>query len=107
LSSYLHFHLSISDDRVLKKLKEFGPSMIDIEIHSLSPEGGGSVHLMCQFLKFIEYVLSTNKNFELAQAYVGLFLKVRIKVLPLVLLASIAFTITPKFGSGGLQVFER
>ncbi|XP_064624692.1 WD repeat-containing protein 36-like [Lineus longissimus] len=68
-------------EAVLNKLKECGPSMIDMEIRSLSPEGGGSVHLMSQFMKLIEYVLSTNKNFELAQAYVGLFLKVHTELI--------------------------
>ena len=60
----------------MSRLKELGPSAIDVEIRSLSPEGGGDVELMGHFMKFIEYVLSTNNNFELVQAYLGLFLKV-------------------------------
>lgn len=61
---------------VIEKLKSFGPSMIEFEIKSLAPEGGGTVALMLQFLKCIEFMLQSNKDFELAQAYLGLFLKV-------------------------------
>lgn len=57
-------------------LKEMGPAAIDIEVNSLSPEGGGSVDLMLKFLNMINDVLGSNKDFELAQAYLALFLKV-------------------------------
>lgn len=60
---------------VVEKLKCMGPSMIDFEIKSLSPEGLGSVDVMLQFLKCIEYMFGTNRNFELAQAYLGVFIK--------------------------------
>ena len=62
---------------VLSHLKELGPSAVDVELRSLSPEGGGSVDLMAQFLTFIDHVLSTNSDFEITQAYLGLFVKVR------------------------------
>lgn len=58
-------------DHIIK----IGPSMIDFEIKSLHPDGGGSVCLMLQFMKMIEYMLNTNLNFELAQTYLGVFLK--------------------------------
>jgi U3 small nucleolar RNA-associated protein 21 len=60
---------------LVAKLKAMGPSMIDFEISSLAPEGGGSVDLMLLFMKLIESMLISNKDFELAQAYLGLFLK--------------------------------
>lgn len=60
---------------VITTLKQYGPSMIDFEIKSLSPEGGGNVDVMLQFLKCIEYMLQSNKDFELAQAYLSVFLK--------------------------------
>ncbi|EEZ98071.1 WD repeat-containing protein 36 [Tribolium castaneum] len=60
---------------VIEKLKSFGPSMIDFEIKSLAPEGGGSVEVMLQFLKSVEFMLKSNKDFELAEAYLGVFLK--------------------------------
>ncbi|RZC37447.1 WD repeat-containing protein 36, partial [Asbolus verrucosus] len=62
-------------DLVIEKLKSFGPSMIDFEIKSLAPEGGGSVQVMLQFLKCVELMLKSNKDFELAAAYLSVFLK--------------------------------
>jgi U3 small nucleolar RNA-associated protein 21 len=52
-----------------------GPSAIDMELRSLSEEMGGSLELMESFLLFVLYVLSTRKNFELANSYLALFLK--------------------------------
>ncbi|XP_063909551.1 WD repeat-containing protein 36 [Zophobas morio] len=60
---------------VILKLKSFSPSMIDFEVKSLAPEGGGSVEVMLQFLKCIEFMLKSNRDFELAEAYLGVFLK--------------------------------
>ncbi|CAH0553974.1 unnamed protein product [Brassicogethes aeneus] len=60
---------------VVAKLKSLGPSMIDFEVRSLSPEGGGSIEVMLQFLKCVEHMLKTNQDFELAEAYLGVFLK--------------------------------
>ena len=59
-------------------MKSLGPSAVDVEIRSLAPEMGGSVEIMCNFLLFVQSVLQTNKNFEIIQAYLGLFLKVNI-----------------------------
>lgn len=61
---------------VVQKLKSLGPSMIEFEIKSLEPEGGGSWDIMLQFLKTIEFMLKTNKDFELAQSYLSIFLKI-------------------------------
>jgi len=61
---------------MLKSFMEKGPSAIDMEIRSLSPEGGGSVSLMCQFLDMLKAAIRSNANFEAVQAYLGLFLKV-------------------------------
>ncbi|KAK3793159.1 hypothetical protein RRG08_024990 [Elysia crispata] len=61
---------------VLAYLKEMGPSKIDSEIRLLSAEEGGSTEVMGYFLKFIEAILQSNKDFELAHAYLALFLKV-------------------------------
>ncbi|XP_074033556.1 WD repeat-containing protein 36 [Leptinotarsa decemlineata] len=60
---------------VIDKLKTFGPSMTDFEIKSLSPEGGGSVEVMLQFLKCLEFILKSNKDLELGEAYMSVFLK--------------------------------
>jgi U3 small nucleolar RNA-associated protein 21 len=56
-------------------MKAMGPSAIDIEIRSMSVEMGGSIDLLQIFLQFILYLLSTKKNFEIANAYLALFLK--------------------------------
>lgn len=56
-------------------LKSLGPSMIDFEIKSLHPIGGGNYEIMLQFLKMIVFMFNTNKNFELSESYLGLFLK--------------------------------
>ena len=61
---------------VIEYMKTLGPSAIDVEIRSLGPEGGGSETVMGIFLTFIKVTLKTRKNFEIAQAYLGLFLKV-------------------------------
>ncbi|XP_017774873.1 PREDICTED: WD repeat-containing protein 36 [Nicrophorus vespilloides] len=72
----LHKTIESNDfSAVVLKLKTFGPSMIDYEIKSLSPEGGGTVDVMLQFLKLIEFMLKSNKDFELAESYLGVFLK--------------------------------
>ena len=62
---------------MIEYLKTLGPSAIDLDIRSLTPEAGGSVGVMTTFLKFIRAVLQTKRNFEIAQAYLGLFLKVQ------------------------------
>lgn len=57
-------------------LKDLGPSNIEIELRSLAPEGGGSVEVMLSFLRMIGMMLNKKYNFELAQAYLALYLKV-------------------------------
>lgn len=57
-------------------LKGMGPAAIDVEINQLAPEGGGSVTLMLKFMKMIDSTFKSNRDFEIAQAYLGLFLKI-------------------------------
>lgn len=57
------------------------PSMIDYEIRSLSPLGGGSIGLMVKFLEMIVAMFNTNESFELAQSYLALFLKVHEEII--------------------------
>lgn len=61
--------------QLIDKFKSFGPSMLDFEVKSLSVDSGGNVKVMLQYFKFIEFMLKSNTNFELAEAYMGLFLK--------------------------------
>ncbi|ALC46221.1 CG9799 [Drosophila busckii] len=56
-------------------ITQLGPSMIDFEIKSLHPDGGGTTLAMVQFLKLIEFMLNSNLNFELAQSYLSVFLR--------------------------------
>ena len=53
-----------------------GPSAIDIEFRSFSVEMGGSIEIINKFLQFIIYLLTTKNNFELANAYLSLVLKI-------------------------------
>ncbi|KAH0628125.1 hypothetical protein JD844_008892 [Phrynosoma platyrhinos] len=57
-------------------LKDLGPSNIETELRGLSSDGGGSIEVMQSFLRMIEAMLNTKRDFELAQAYLALFLKV-------------------------------
>lgn len=59
----------------INHLMTLNPSMIDYEIKSLAPLGGGSISLMEKFLRMIIEMMSSNLNFELAQSYLALYLK--------------------------------
>ncbi|NWI18602.1 WDR36 protein, partial [Crypturellus soui] len=65
----------------LSLLKNLGPSSIEVELRGLAPEGGGSVEVMLSFLRMIGMMLTKKYNFELAQAYLALFLKLHLKIL--------------------------
>ena len=54
-----------------------GPSAIDVELRSMSIDMGGTVELMNKFLQFLLFVFKSYKNFELANSYLALFIKVR------------------------------
>ena len=60
----------------MEVLKDKGPSQIDTEIRCLAPEGGGSVAVMVHFLHMVDWAMRTCRDYELAQAYLALFLKV-------------------------------
>lgn len=57
------------------QLKVMGPSALNYEIRSLSPEAGGTYELMVKFLELLRQVCENNKDFELTQSYLGVFLK--------------------------------
>lgn len=65
----------------IKYITSLNPSMIDYEIRSLSPLGGGSITLMAKFLETIIEMFNSNQSFELAQSYLALFLKVHEEVI--------------------------
>lgn len=68
-------------DVCILKLKEMSPAAIEAEVSSMSPDVGGSYDVMKQFIKLIDTMLKSNKDFELAQAYLGLFLKTHTKII--------------------------
>lgn len=62
-------------DDCVTHITSLGPSMIDFEIKSLSPAGGGNLTILLQFMRMIAYMFDSNLNFELAQSYLAVFLK--------------------------------
>lgn len=69
---------SAKSDKFIKCVEHItalGPSMIDFELKSLDPQSGGSLQVLIQFMKMIEYMFDSNLNFELAQSYLAVFLR--------------------------------
>ena len=64
----------------MQVMKGLSPAVIDTEIRSLAPDNGGSLEWMEHFMQFMLSQLKTNQNFELVEAYIGLFLKVGVTV---------------------------
>ena len=70
--------LSAENDQfndVVEKLKSMGPSSIDFEIQSLTSDEKTSDTLLLRFMKMIHHVMEMKTDFELSQAYLGVFLK--------------------------------
>uniref|UniRef100_A0A1B6HHV9 Uncharacterized protein n=1 Tax=Homalodisca liturata TaxID=320908 RepID=A0A1B6HHV9_9HEMI len=61
---------------VIEKLKSLGPSAIDFEVNSLAMEGEDCEALLLKFMQMLNHLLRSCRDFELAQAYLALFLKV-------------------------------
>lgn len=61
--------------KCVEHITALSPSMIDFELKSLDPQSGGSLKVVAQFMKMIEYMFDSNLNFELAQSYLGVFLR--------------------------------
>uniref|UniRef100_A0A673LAK1 WD repeat-containing protein 36-like n=1 Tax=Sinocyclocheilus rhinocerous TaxID=307959 RepID=A0A673LAK1_9TELE len=68
-----------SYEEPVKLLRELGPSAIETELRSLSPDMGGDVRVMQSFLKMISSILQSKRDFDLAQAYLALFLKLHLR----------------------------
>ncbi|XP_050665502.1 WD repeat-containing protein 36 [Leptidea sinapis] len=68
-------------DKCVMKLKEMSPAAIEAEVTSMAPDAGGSIEVMSHFLKLIDSMLKSNRDFELAQSFLSLFLKVHTKVI--------------------------
>ncbi|XP_014271502.1 WD repeat-containing protein 36 [Halyomorpha halys] len=82
ISNYTIFGQMLMDTKdtnnyspVIDKMKTMSPSGLDFEINSLGLEAEGSIVLLRQFMAMIEYMFSTNQDFELAQSYFAIFLR--------------------------------
>ncbi|KAJ8287031.1 hypothetical protein GJAV_G00046230 [Gymnothorax javanicus] len=62
-----------------RMLKEMGPSAIDSELRALAPDVGGAVEVMRCFLRMVGSMLDSKRDFDLAQAYLALFLKLHLR----------------------------
>ncbi|XP_019740918.1 WD repeat-containing protein 36 [Hippocampus comes] len=62
-------------------LKSFGPSAVSVELAGLSPEGGGASSLFLAFIRMIDSMLASGRDFDLAHAYLSLFLKLHLRSL--------------------------
>ncbi|KAG8130848.1 hypothetical protein E2320_017440 [Naja naja] len=78
---YLQLEEALKNKSPLSILKDMGPSNIETELRGLSPDGGGAIEVMQSFLRMIEAMLNTKCDFELAQAYLALFLKLHFKII--------------------------
>lgn len=64
----------------IEKLKTLSPTAIEAEVTCMAPDDGGNIDLMNQFLLMLHVMLKSNKDFELAQSYLSLFLKMHTKL---------------------------
>ncbi|XP_058128820.1 WD repeat-containing protein 36 [Anopheles ziemanni] len=63
--------------KAIAYLMNLGPTMVDLEIRSLTPlyGGSGSFPVMTTFMRMIISMFEERKEFELAQSYLSVFLK--------------------------------
>ncbi|XP_063744839.1 WD repeat-containing protein 36 isoform X2 [Eleginops maclovinus] len=69
-----------SFERPLRLLKDCGPAAVSLEITSLTSPGGGA-SLLPAFIQMIDSMLASGRDFDLAQGYLGLFLKLHLRSL--------------------------
>uniref|UniRef100_A0A6Q2Y4S7 Uncharacterized protein n=1 Tax=Esox lucius TaxID=8010 RepID=A0A6Q2Y4S7_ESOLU len=61
--------------------EQMGPSAIDAELRGLAPDMGGDVFVLKGFLKMVASMLDSKRDFDLAQAYLALFLKLHLRLI--------------------------
>ncbi|XP_051972736.1 WD repeat-containing protein 36-like [Xyrauchen texanus] len=69
------------DEEPVMLVKDLGPSAVEAELRSLSPDMSGDVRVMQSFLKMIISILQSKRDFDLAQAYSALFLKLHLQLI--------------------------
>uniref|UniRef100_A0A3Q2P0E8 WD repeat domain 36 n=1 Tax=Fundulus heteroclitus TaxID=8078 RepID=A0A3Q2P0E8_FUNHE len=74
-------HLDTIKDRPLRLLKDCGPSGVSVELTCLTSEGGGANNLLLAFIHMIDRMLASGRDFDLAHAYLALFLKLHLRAL--------------------------
>ncbi|XP_031846092.1 WD repeat-containing protein 36 [Nomia melanderi] len=62
-------------EEIIEKLKYMSPTSIDFEIQSLSVDQQTTDTLLLQFMKMVHCMMEKKTDFELAQAYLSVFLK--------------------------------
>ncbi|KAM4532220.1 WD repeat-containing protein 36 [Fundulus diaphanus] len=70
-----------SYDRPLQLLKDRGPAAVSVELTCLTSEGGGANNLLLAFIHMIDRMLASGRDFDLAHAYLALFLKLHLREL--------------------------
>ncbi|XP_034457404.1 WD repeat-containing protein 36 [Hippoglossus hippoglossus] len=70
-----------SFDRPVRLLKDCGPAAISVELTCLTTEGGGASSLLLAFVNMIDSMLANGRDFDLAHAYLALFLKLHLRTL--------------------------
>lgn len=60
----------------MRLLKDCGPAALSVELTCLTSEGGGASSLLLAFIHMIDSMLASGRDFDLAHAYLALFLKV-------------------------------
>ncbi|KAM7392249.1 hypothetical protein PAMA_007394 [Pampus argenteus] len=73
--------LSQSFECPLRLLKDCGPSALSVELTCLTSEGGGASSLLLAFIQMIDSMLASGRDFDLAHAYLALFLKLHLRLL--------------------------
>uniref|UniRef100_A0A665TRN7 Uncharacterized protein n=1 Tax=Echeneis naucrates TaxID=173247 RepID=A0A665TRN7_ECHNA len=76
----LHF-CPIQFDHPVRHLKDCGPAALSVELSCLKPEGGGASSLLLAFINMIDSMLASGRDFDLAHAYLALFLKLHLRSL--------------------------
>ena len=72
--SFFFLSFKKPDENLMARLMEMGPSAIDLEIRSLSLLN--DLFELKSFISFIKAELISNKNFELVQTFMSVFLQV-------------------------------
>lgn len=60
---------------IIERLKTMSPSATDVEVQCLSFDLKNASVMLTQFMRMIKFMMKSRKDFELAQAYLSLFLK--------------------------------